>query len=98
MTLSVSGMNGGIGLLLVGLIVVGGLVAIAVAGNRAVSTGTSPTDCAGMHGSNAPGHAQCAGEARSGSHASCDATGMPPTQCDEMATYMGGGAMASPCH
>ena len=91
-------MNSGIGLLLAGLLAVGGVGAIAVAGNGAVSNGASPGNCASMHASDEQAHLQCSAEVRYGSHAGCDATGMPFTQCERMASYMGGGAMASPCH
>ena len=66
--------------------------------NGTVSNGASPGSCASMHVSNAQGHAQCSGEVQSGSHASCDPTGMPSSQCDQMAAYMGGRGMTSFCH
>jgi len=91
-------MNGASGLLLVGLLAASAVGAIAIAGSGAVDNGAPPGDCARMHASNAQGHAQCSGEVRYGSHASCDPTGMPATQCDRMASYMGGRAMTSFCH
>ena len=91
-------MNSGIGLLLVGLLAAGGVGAIAVSGPGPVSNGASPGDCASMHASNAQGHPQCSGETRYESHASCDPTGMPSTECGRMASYMGGSGMTSFCH
>jgi len=81
------------------LLLASGVGALAIVGGTwGMMGGRSMAGCASMHPGTSDGHAQCAQEARTGSHVSCDPMGMSASECREMMSYMAGSGMTAPCH
>ena len=93
-------MNGAIIGVALLLLAAGGVGTFALMGGPTgdMMGGGSMTNCANMHPGTTAGHAQCDPESRMGSHASCDAMGMTPAQCQQMQSYMAGAGMSGSCH